>query len=105
MCKCHSYNKDNPDSEKDMEVILTPPEQLGIGRDSVCVDACISNVINHLWDSGIATLNSCCGHNKEMPSIVIQSGCNEEIAEIVKRKIAEVDPRQFTIMSWCLVRF
>ena len=32
--------------------------------DTICVDACIADEINQLWDCGIRTTGCCCGHNK-----------------------------------------
>lgn len=71
-CNCASYNAATPG---DPEVILTIkdyfPEMIS-DRETVCVDRCIAPVVQLLWQAGIWTLNSCCGHNKEAPSIITE---------------------------------
>lgn len=100
MCNCKSYNWAIGEDE---EAVLTPPEELGLHRgDTVFIDACIANVIKHLWDNGIATLNSCCGHNRVAPSIVVQQNCTDDEAENIRQTIAEVDDRDWVILSWKL---
>lgn len=105
MCERHSYNK-NTGSKP--EAVLIPPTAFGFTYSSgkektkVSIDACIANVIQHLWDKGILTTNSCCGHGKENPSIVMQSGCSKATADTVRKHIAEVDPREFDILAWQL---
>lgn len=37
----------------------------------VCVDTCIATEIGYLWHQGVMTLNSCCGHKKLKPSVVV----------------------------------
>lgn len=93
---------DEPNSGKTPEVLLIPPKDLGIGKDSICVDACIAEIIKHIWAHGIMTLNSCCGHNKLEPSIILEQGCSEEKALKVKALIAEIDNREFKLLSWKL---
>ena len=63
-CKCISYNQPE-DWQTDKELILQPPFQ----EKSVCVDYCIAGIILFLWEKGIHTLGSCCGHNEKNPSI------------------------------------
>lgn len=93
-CNCASYN--NPERVRPTtsgpapEVVMTPPFDLGDGRETVCVDACIATVVQHLWDCGIVTLGSCCGHGRGRPSLVL--GPHEDF-EIVRACIAEVIPK------------
>ncbi|HEJ2170549.1 TPA: hypothetical protein ACKP5U_003289 [Pseudomonas aeruginosa] len=49
----------------------TPPHMLRIGRigclefrETICVDKCIANAVQALWDLGIVTTGCCCGHNQ-----------------------------------------
>lgn len=92
-CNCASYN--NPERIRPTvsggvpEVVLTPPAELGIERETVCVDACIATVVQHLWSCGIVTLGSCCGHGRERPSLVL--GQHEDF-ESARACIAEVIP-------------
>jgi hypothetical protein len=38
----------------------------------VSVDKCLKPAILALWKAGIPTVNSCCGHGVEAPSIIIE---------------------------------
>ena len=106
MCDCKSYNKDEGVTP---EKILTPPPEFGFTypdgepRKTICVDACIAAVIEHLWSEGVVTVNSCCGHNTEKPSLILQDGCSKATADKVRKKIAKIDNREFTLMAWNLV--
>jgi len=106
VCNCHSYNWDNPDSGKEQNVMLNPKEYFPFHGDeiSVCVDKCIAHVISHLWLNNIWTLNSCCGHNKLPASIIFDSGLSTKEANNIRRIIAEVDSREFEILSWKLCK-
>jgi hypothetical protein len=97
MCNCHSYNWE---VGQEPNVILEAPEWSH--KDTICIDACIASIIQHLWDNGIVTLNSCCGHNKKNPSIVLTESISENYANAVRRIISEVDDREFTLYSWKL---
>ncbi len=104
-CRCASYNR--PDLVRPTvsgtvpEVVLTPPEGLGIDRATVCVDACIAAVVAHLWANQVATLSSCCGHGREEPSLVLDA--SERDFTAVRSLIAEVDDRFFELYQWHLV--
>lgn len=37
----------------------------------VCIDICISQEIAELWYKGVKTLNSCCGHQKLLSSVIV----------------------------------
>lgn len=91
-CNCRSYN---------WEIGEVPERILGypFTGNTVCIDACIAHVLEHLWENGIETLGSCCGHGKDSPSIVL----SQDNAERVRRLIADVDNRQFKLLFWRLV--
>lgn len=101
MCNCYSYNAG---CGKDKEIELKAP----FTGKSVFVDACIAPVIQHLWDNGIWTESSCCGHigvdNRPKywggagPSIVLSSAVDNYTR--VRELIAEVDDRQFSLSQW-----
>lgn len=103
MCTCKSLCLY---TEGDEEVILYPPDNLGIikitgePKEAVSVDACIAPVIEHLWKNGIVTLNSCCGHNINPPSIIFEDNLSQDRCLKIKNLIAEVDQRKFQILSW-----
>lgn len=106
MCNCRSYNWEIGEKP---EVVLTPPPCLGITRcdgepkEKISIDACIANVIGHLWHNGIITLGCCCGHDKLDPSIILEQSSTTEFAEKVRAIIAEVDDRYFQLLAWNLV--
>jgi hypothetical protein len=69
---------------------------------TICVDACIELVIKTLWENGIETLGCCCGHNEEMPSVILS---NKEDTRKAFQLIAGVDRREFHLLSWQLVGY
>lgn len=92
MCDCHSYNGGFGTTR---EVSLTH-KTMG----TYVIDACIAPVIEHLWDSGIWTMSSCCGHNGKFgfPSIVL--GENEDSYSRIRQLIDEKDDRYFELSQW-----
>ena len=70
----------------------------------VYVDKSISKTIQHLWEHNIYTKGSCSGHGKENPNIVVENDMCPENAEIIKKLIAEIDGRQWDILSWKLTK-
>lgn len=97
MCDCYSYNKEVGSVP---EVILDHAQYFPGTRETVCVDACIVNVIKHLWRNKVETLGCCCGHNTESPSIVLSQNITKEAADKVRLLITEVDSRHFRLFSW-----
>ena len=97
---CKSYNKQVGEVE---EVVLPRPSFLPEGEriNGVPVDACIADVIQNLWDNGIVTLGSCCGHGKRVPDVIIGQG--ETNHELIETLIGEKDSRHWSIKQWQLV--
>lgn len=82
MCDCISYN--HPDlGGTTTEIVLQPPPF--IGKDTVCIDACMVDTIKALWGAGVVTRGSCCGHNGAFgrPSVVVEAEYAEKAARIV----------------------
>lgn len=69
------------------------------------IDACIANTIKHLWENGIKTRGSCCGHGDVLPSLVLTNNTTDKDAAAIRNIIADVDPREWKLMSWRLVEF
>lgn len=67
--------------------------------DTIMLDHCIADAVQALWAAGHMTLGSCCGHNREVPSLVLASG---EDADAVRAVIEDVDGRQFRLYQWKL---
>ena len=84
-CDCHSYN---------WEIGKTPEAVV----NGVSLDACIADTIRYLWDNGVSTQGSCCGHNRTTPSIVLADG--EENYSRIRKLIAEKDDRYYELSQW-----
>lgn len=52
---------------------MLPPSHLyeKMGSKIVTIDTCIATEIGYLWHQDVVTLNSCCGHQKMSPSVVV----------------------------------
>lgn len=37
----------------------------------ICIDTCVATAIGFLWGHGVVTLNSCCGHGKFVPTVIV----------------------------------
>ena len=94
-CNCHSYNTGVGETPNRL---MTAPD----GK-SVCVDECIADTLQHLWGEGVATLNSCCGHGRVKPSIVLPQRFSKEDASRVRDLIRLVDDREYELLSWHLI--
>lgn len=67
-CHCVSVAMGSHDNTVDMRAPFDLPN-----RDDrwVCIDTCIATEIGRLWHQGVITLNSCCGHGKRPPSVIV----------------------------------
>ncbi len=98
MCDCISYNR--PDLcpiDGKPSVLLKPPSWSS--RESICVDACIADAVKMLWDNDIVTCGSCCGHNKWMPSIILDEAADARKALDL---LVAFDGRPWDVMQWRL---
>lgn len=100
-CNCHSYNQNVGEKPN---VVLKLPNYIDTGRKgrTVCIDACIVDVIKYLWDNNIQTLGCCCEHNKDYPNIVIESGYKDNDIKHILNLISKVDDRNWDIFQWKL---
>lgn len=62
--KCHCENIDF--GTYDNQVVMKHPSGKLVG-----IDTCIATEIGWLWHQGINTLNSCCGHKKIAPCVIV----------------------------------
>ena len=101
MCDCRSYNAEIGTVP---EVILHPNDYFPTDEiKSVCVDACIADQIKALWEAGIWTLGSCCGHNGLFgnPSVIIANDADPQRAIKI---LEQADPkRKWDVKQWQLV--
>lgn len=96
---CHSYNGDFGSKPEVKLTMLTSilPDGKRTYKD-VMVDACIAPVVQHLWDNGVTTGGSCCGHGKQPPSLVLGEG--DENYSKIRELIKEKDDRWFELSQW-----
>lgn len=64
------------------------------------IDACIAPVIKHLWDNGVWTIGSCCGHGGRFGTRSIVLGENEDNYSRIRELIKEKDNRYFELSQW-----
>jgi hypothetical protein len=58
------------------------------GRKRVAdIDVCISLEILDLWNKGIITIESCCGHNKQSGYIAVDKCCINQMLELGYKQI------------------
>lgn len=105
-CNCKSSNR--PDIGTEPARLVEMPKSMQHGEVTHCsIDPCIIPAIQHLWNNGIVTLNSCCSHNGKLgganPSIVFMNGLTEEDGTKIRKLLQEVDDRDFDLLSWNLL--
>lgn len=67
MCNCKNVAFGSYDNQ--VEITNLPAHmasyksQQGGNPNSICLDTCISQEVQDLWDLGITTTGCCCGHN------------------------------------------
>jgi hypothetical protein len=95
---CKSYNWSVGELP---EVILQRPDWLYDGErvNGVPVDYCLAPTVLHLWQNGIETLGSCCGHGREEPSLILKAKHADD-AKTIFDLIAETDSRNFALSWW-----
>lgn len=101
MCDCKSYNGDFGTVP---EVVIPAPSWLRVSETKrargVCVDACIVHAVQHLWNCGVCTRSSCCGHGQRLPSLVLEDESSAQHAIRVRALLAEVDSREWELLAW-----
>lgn len=97
-CNCKSYNWEVGSVP---ERILETPKDWGIERKTVCIDECIADVVQHLWNNGVVTEGSCCGHNRQLPSIILSE--NTQDYNNIHTLITEVTNRKIKLLQWQLL--
>jgi len=97
-CECISNNRpDTGGTEK--SVYRKFPKSFNYeDKQGVFIDPCIADIIQELWNAGVETLGSCCGHNGSFgfPSVIIANKHQRELAKKV------VDDRM-TVWYWDLL--
>lgn len=96
MCDCHSYNGafgSVPEAYLDIAQYFP---WMQFTRPKVSIDACIAKDVEKLWQMGIHTRGSCCGHGDASlgPNVVIE-GENDAF-------LAKLFLPDFQILCWKL---
>lgn len=72
MCNCNNIEFGSTENFAQQVEVLIPEHmksykeaRLQNGQSqTICIDPCIIDEVKELWDLGIITFGSCCGHNK-----------------------------------------
>lgn len=98
-CLCKSYNAPQDYQTKEERVLVYP-----FTGKKVCIDDCIADTILFLWDKDIQTVGSCCGHNHDSPSLVLEqeSAADNTIATVIQAIRDSGDLRDWDILSWTM---
>ena len=109
MKECISSNRPEEWQTREQVILEYPFVDRPFGEKSpepkkIPIDACIAPVIKHLWEHNIVTRNSCCGHGYKNPEIIVDENTHPQNADMIRKLIAEVDEREFGILSWKLTK-
>lgn len=67
MKKCNCYSA--IDGKGQESIMAKAPDWSS--KEWISIDVCVWPFVKALWDAGIETGGSCCGHGKEHPSVVL----------------------------------
>jgi hypothetical protein len=89
--------------ERGTLVSVTPPPEWNHHRPIIALDSCIADTVVALWQRGVVTLGSCCGHvGNGLPSLVLSDDAH--MPALAQKAIGEVDPdRRWELLQWQLV--
>jgi hypothetical protein len=79
MCKCVNVAMGSYDNQTALYPPFSPDKVVGI-------DNCLLEEIIWLWERGIVTLESCCGHNKVEGYIAVAEKSIEKMQELGYRQ-------------------
>jgi len=100
MCDCGSYNLQiGKAPEKILDIASYFPE-ITDRPNGVCIDSCIAEPIKALWSAGIYTTGSCCGHNIDAGSVIL-----ENKKDIAKARSILAGSQIKVIQVWELSRY
>ncbi|QDP67012.1 MAG: hypothetical protein Unbinned3138contig1000_54 [Prokaryotic dsDNA virus sp.] len=93
-CKCISYNQPRPWQTDQERVLQCPDWAMALfqnARPTICVDACIADAVQALWDAHVWTYGSCCGHGDlEKRTVIVDWGHREKAREVLDRVDATI---------------
>jgi len=65
----------NNQSNKEIEIRTPKGEFVGIDKE-------IASEVQHLWDLGVETIESCSGHGKDRGCIIVSESSSEKMLEL-----------------------
>ncbi|WP_238368807.1 hypothetical protein [Mesobacterium pallidum] len=89
-CLCISYNQPQP-WQTDQGRAMVPPDWAMMGvadnaRPVINVDACIADAVQALWDAGVWTTGSCCGHGDPASrTVIVDRGDRRKARDVLDR--------------------
>lgn len=92
---CHCYSS-NSDRGATPNIVLDPRSLFPTTTRTVSVDACIANVVQELWEAGVWTRGSCCGHGTREASIALNDAMDAPTAVAILKN----DGRVWSIFAW-----
>jgi len=98
ICGCHGFG--SKETYKKCKVIFAPDDiTCRINKRVIAIDPCIEEEIKYLWSKGIATISSCCGHDKLPPSVVVLKEDELKMRELGYQTLP-VFTHVFILKSW-----
>ena len=67
MSRCNCYSAIDGKGQESM--MVKPPKWSS--KEWISVDPCVWPFVKALWDAGVETQGSCCGHGDDKPSVVV----------------------------------
>lgn len=92
MCECKSYNRPDWGGSQESVIMVAPS-----GAD-VCIDPCLASTVQALWDAGIETCSSCCGHNGHAIAHMVLS--DPSTVEQAHQIIQDTSPVPMQVIVW-----
>lgn len=60
-------------------------------KEGCLIDLCLVNEIRELWDKGVSTYASCCGHGRIHGTIAVDEKDRQKMVELGYKTVAEND--------------
>jgi len=101
-CECISNNRPEKGGTEKSVYREFPVSFNYQDKQGVLIDPCIADIIQELWDAGVETAGSCCGHNGsfdfpfDFPSVIIS---NKNQKERAKKVVGD----RMTVWYWDLL--
>lgn len=97
-CNCYGVAIGSHDVAVEVQ---TPPHMRALGRigcyefrDTLSIDICVLDLLQALWDRGVVTLGSCCGHNIMDGEIIVWQRQHDEWVARMKQHLARPADRR-----------